>query len=55
MLRISVASPLLDIPASTLRRLCAKGKVPAVKVGRSWRVKGGYVAEVTGWTAEAES
>lgn len=54
MLRLSEASPLLNIPVSTLRRLCAKGKVPGVKVGRSWRIKGAYIAQVTTWTPDAE-
>ena len=55
MLRIRDASPLLDIPVSTLRRLCARGLVPAEKVGRGWRVKGAYVDEVTAWTRGAAS
>lgn len=54
MLRLSEASPLLNTPVSTLRRLCAKGKIPGVKVGRSWRIKGAYVASVTTWTPDAE-
>jgi excisionase family DNA binding protein len=55
MLRIKEASTVLDIPESTLRRLCAKGKVPAKKVGRAWRVKGAYVDDATTWESEAAS
>lgn len=50
MLRLRDASPLLDIPVSTLRRLCARGEVPAEKVGRAWLVKRAYVDDVTSWT-----
>lgn len=53
MLRLRDASPLLDVPVSTLRRLCALGRVPAEKVGRNWRVKRAYVDEVTAWAKEA--
>jgi excisionase family DNA binding protein len=55
MLRIKDASPVLDIPESTLRRLCALGLVPAEKIGKGWRVKLAYVDEVTGWAPEATS
>jgi excisionase family DNA binding protein len=55
MLRLRDASPLLDVPVSTLRRLCAAGRVPAEKVGRNWRVKRAYVDEVTAWAKEAAS
>lgn len=52
MLRLRDASPLLDIPVSTLRRLCVNGRVPAEKVGRGWRIKRAYVDEVTSWSPE---
>ena len=52
MLRLRDASPLLDIPVSTLRRLCATGLVPAEKVGRGWRIKRAYVEDVTSWSPE---
>jgi excisionase family DNA binding protein len=55
MLRLKDASPLLDVPVSTLRRLCAAGRVPAEKVGRGWRVKRAYVDEVTAWARERAS
>ena len=55
MLRLKDASPLLDVPVSTLRRLCASGRVPAEKVGRGWRVKRAYVDEVTAWARERAS
>ena len=55
MLRLKDASPLLDVPVSTLRRLCAAGRVPAEKVGRGWRVKRAYVDEVTAWEPEQVS
>ena len=38
MVRLRKAAVALDIPESTLRRLCATGKIPARKVGRNWRV-----------------
>jgi excisionase family DNA binding protein len=47
------AAPVLAIPRSTLRRLCAKGQVPAEKVGRGWRIKGAYMDEVTAWAGKA--
>lgn len=50
MMRLSDASVVLDIPVSTLRRLCASGEVPAEKVGRGWRVKTAYVNDVTSWS-----
>ena len=50
MLPISEAAQLLKIPASTLRRLCARGVVPAEKVGRHWRIKGAYIDSVTSWS-----
>ncbi len=53
MLKLSKASRLLDIPESTLRRLCAKGRVPAVKVGRGWRVNGAWVESEAAWPREA--
>lgn len=55
MLRIKDASPVLDIPESTLRRLCALGLIDAVKIGRAWRVKVAYVDKVTALTEEAVS
>ena len=33
LVRLRDAAPVLDVPLSTLRRLCALGKVPATKVG----------------------
>jgi excisionase family DNA binding protein len=54
MVPISEASPLLKIPVSTLRRLCARGAVPAEKVGQRWRIKGAYMASVTSWTPDPE-
>lgn len=53
MLRIKEASTVLDIPESTLRRLCALGRVPAEKIGRAWRVKVAYVDKVTALPDEA--
>jgi excisionase family DNA binding protein len=53
LVRLRDAAPVLDIPLSTLRRLCALGEVPATKVGRGWRVKGAYMDEVTAWAGEA--
>ena len=38
MVRLRKAAVALDIPESTLRKLCAAGKVPSRKVGRNWRV-----------------
>lgn len=38
MVRLREAAVALDIPESTLRRLCAARKVPSRKVGRNWRV-----------------
>lgn len=55
MLRIKNASLVLDIPPSTLRRLCALGLVPAEKIGRSWRVKVAYVDKVTALADETTS
>lgn len=55
MLRIKDASPVLDIPESTLRRLCALGLVPAEKIGRAWRVKVAYVDKVTTLADETTS
>jgi len=54
MLRLREASPVLDVPVSTLRRLCAQGLVPAEKIGRSWRVKGAYVDQVTSLAGPAQ-
>jgi excisionase family DNA binding protein len=55
MLRLRDAATLLDIPVSTLRRLCATDRIPAVKVGRGWRVNRAYVDEITSWENEAAS
>jgi excisionase family DNA binding protein len=53
LVRLRDAAPVLDIPPSTLRRLCALGKVPAEKIGRGWRIKGAYMDEVTAWAGKA--
>jgi len=42
-LRLSTAAALLDMPESTLRRLCLHGRVPARKVGHCWRISAAYV------------
>ena len=52
---LAEAAEIFDIPKSTLRRLCATGRVPAEKVGRGWRVKRGYLDQVTAWPAEEAS
>jgi excisionase family DNA binding protein len=49
MVVLRKAARLLDIPEPTLRRLCASGDVPARKIGRGWRVKSAYIAEVTAY------
>jgi excisionase family DNA binding protein len=53
LVRLRDAAPVLDIPLSTLRRLCALGEVPATKVGRGWRVNGAYMDDITAWSGKA--
>ena len=55
MLTISEAAPLLRVPESTLRRLCAQRKIPSLKVGRAWRIKGAYIEDVMSWTPEGSA
>ena len=55
VLNISDARPLLgNMPASTLRRLCASGEVAAQKIGRKWFVKVAYIDDVTGWVPQRD-
>jgi hypothetical protein len=50
LLRISEASPILNIPETTLRRLCASERVPSEKIGRCWFIKAAYIEAVTSWS-----
>mgnify|MGYP001564449151 CR=1 FL=1 len=37
------AATLLDIPPDTMRRRCAAGAIPAVRIGGKWMIPTAYV------------
>ncbi len=39
LLKLSEVAFILDVSQEQARRLCAKGDIPAVKVGGEWRVE----------------
>ena len=40
---VARAAELLNVHPRALSRLCAEGSVPAVKVGRNWRISGAWL------------
>ena len=37
-LRLAVVAGVLDVSTMTLRRMCARGELRALKIGKTWRV-----------------
>jgi hypothetical protein len=47
MVLIKVAAPKLGLSPRQVRRLCASRTIPARKLGRSWLVNAGWLADFT--------
>jgi len=45
LLTIEEVSKILRLDASSVRRLCREGKLPALRVGRGWRFRQGRLWE----------
>jgi len=38
LLRVAVLARALDVSAMTIRRMCVRGELRALKVGKTWRI-----------------
>ncbi len=46
MLTVEEVADLLKVNATTVRRLAARGKIPALRIGRCWRIRPRIVREL---------